>query len=625
MLKSPANAGAVGAAPPTSTETAIVEGVDAILRRLCAGEQGLRYDTTLQDACRWAMDTKGKRIRLMLFVQVARMDQDGDSARLANGAATVELLHLASLVHDDVVDASDVRRGRASVRARFGDQAAVLAGCWLAARAVQLVAACGETPARMFADTARWMVDGQILEVQDIGRADRSVACYLRSIEGKTGSLFSFSSALAAELSGAPADEVECHERYGRHLGIAFQIVDDTLDVAGDPVVMGKGVETDLRQGLYTLPVLYARDSDADGVEAALLTAGEHLETARHAIAHLSGGAKLEALTEQLMDYARSCLAAGTAPAPAPAATNGRPAFDDGLAPMRLAPVAGLPGAVNEQVTAVLDQAAAALETDFLPLREVLEKATESPAAGMCAAALLSLIAEAECAAPDRARLAAVALELVTLLTRITRGITPSAASNPRGPADNGLRVLAVDLIQSRSVVAAAAAGASFTRMLGETVAGWSEAQMLQFDQADGRQHGAFTDVDAAWDDLGGFVELAARAAVQLSELPPAENAHYARFGRELGVAAHLAADCVELLSADRRTLFGGGQDRRPDTEGACDPGRISSPIADVVSHASRAREALEQTCLHDRRLLEELTEVPVRLLHEAFSAPANP
>jgi octaprenyl-diphosphate synthase len=562
----------------------------------------------------------------MLFVQVTRLYQGGDPGRLANAAATVELLHLASLVHDDVVDASDERRGKASVRARFGDQAALLAGCWLAARAVQLVAACGETPVRMFADTVRWLVDGQILELQDLGRADRSVARYQRSIEGKTGSLFSYSSALAAELLGAPADEVESLERYGRHLGIAFQIVDDTLDMVGNPAAMGKGVGTDLRQGLFTLPVLYARDSEPDGVQAALVTAGEHLESARHAIDHLTAGAELDALTKQLMEYARSCLAAGRAPAAAPPATSGPLAVKDALPPLELAPVAGLPGAINDQVVAVLDQVAATLETDFLPLGEVLERATESPAAGMCAATLLSLIADAHCASPDRALSAAVALELVALLPRITRDVTLSAASNPRGPGDNALRVLAVDLVQSQAAVAAAEVGWEFTRMLGQTIARWSEAQMLLFDRAAGRRHRASPAGDAARDHLGGFVEFAARAAVQLSELPCAEREHYARFGRELGVAAHLAADCVELLSADRRTPFGSGEeDRRPDIEGSCDPVRISSPAADVVLHASRARETLEQTSVHDRRLLEELTEVPVRLLREAFAAPAIP
>jgi geranylgeranyl pyrophosphate synthase len=662
MPKTLGHATAVGA-PPLTGEAAMMERVDAILRRLCVGSDGLRYDTTFQDACRWAIDTKGKRLRLRLFVQAARMGECADPDRLAAGATAVELLHLASLVHDDVIDASDTRRGKPSVRSRFGDQAALLSGCWLAARAVQLVAACGDVPARMLADTARRMCDGQILELHDLGRIDRSVARYLRSIEGKTGSLFALSSALAAQLSGAPADEVEALERYGRNLGIAFQIVDDTLDVGGDPVAIGKDVGTDLRRGLYTLPVLYALDADpalrsafgadgphakdpsallrdvarAGGIETALVTACEHLDNARHAIRHLAATDELEGLTDALIDYGRSGLASGMAHAAREnrletadvAAVDERSRLDDGVGGIGLAPVAGLPDALRDDVAAVLDEVAGVLYTDFPPLRETLETGAGSPAAGICAATVLGLIAESEGAFRERGVSAARALELVALLPRLTRDMTRAATHTPPDPSTNALRVLAVDLVQSRALVAAAEAGASFTRMLAQTVAAWSEAQMLQSDHVGDRRTQVSAGIETARHHLGDFVELAARATVQLSHLPPDDTEGYARFGHELGVATQLASDCVELLSPDRGMLFGGGEDAARAPASASNGGvaslpltRISAPVADVVSHGRRSVEALEQTTRSDTRSLEELAQVPVRLLHDAFSAP---
>jgi heptaprenyl diphosphate synthase len=613
------------------------------LRSLFAGERALQYDTTLQEACRWAIDTKGKRLRLRLFVQAAQVDGRAEPGLLASAATAVELLHLASLVHDDVVDESDTRRGKPSVRSKFGDHAAVLGGCWLAAQAIQLVAATGDAPTRMFADTARRMCDGQILELDDVGRVDRSVARYLRSIEGKTGSLFSLSSALAAELSGAAADDVQALERYGRHLGVAFQIVDDTLDVAGDPGAIGKDVGTDLQRGLYTLPVLYARDAEpairealsvdgahnggrasllldvcrAGGVESALATADEHLDHARRAIAHLGGTRELEMFTESLMEYGRTSLAgdwgwgAREAESVRPVLETAGPVVDGwragGRGPSTLAPAAGLPDGVREGAAAVLAEAARALETDFTPLREVLAASIGSPASGLCAATVMSLVAEGECAFRDRAFSAAVALELVATLPRLTAGIAKTASENPLGPNENALRTLAIDLVQSRAVIAAAEVGASFTRQLGAAVASWSETQMLHFEIAEGRRGARSVDADPGA-HLGGFAELAARMAPQLSLFPADETRHYARFGRELGIAAQLATDCVELLTSDR-------------------PGarlsRISAPAADVVSHARRSAEALEHTSRRDRRLLTELTEVPVRILHRAFSAPA--
>ncbi len=200
----------------------------------------------------------GKRLRpsLLLLVAGALGYQDPQRFKMA---AVVEFIHTATLLHDDVVDASTLRRGRPTANETFGNPASVLVGDFLYSRAFQMMVEAGEMRImQILADATNVIAEGEVLQLMNMHDAALTEADYLRVIRSKTAKLFEASARLAAVLAGVdPATEARCAE-YGQALGTAFQVIDDALDYDGDIAEMGKNLGDDLREGKATLPLIVA-------------------------------------------------------------------------------------------------------------------------------------------------------------------------------------------------------------------------------------------------------------------------------------------------------------------------------------------------------------------------------
>ena len=207
----------------------------------------------------------GKKLRPAIALLAGRLGKY-DLDQLVAVAASVELLHTATLVHDDVIDDAPQRRGQPTAAALFGNAASVMLGDYMFAHAADLVAQTGDVRVvRNFARTLRVMASGELQ--QDLSAFDYSadVQRYLDRIAGKTASLFATAAEGGAIVAAVPEPQVAALRRYGQSLGMAFQIVDDILDFAGDAETMGKAVGSDLREGTLTLPaLLYMQDQPDD-------------------------------------------------------------------------------------------------------------------------------------------------------------------------------------------------------------------------------------------------------------------------------------------------------------------------------------------------------------------------
>jgi heptaprenyl diphosphate synthase len=203
----------------------------------------------------------GKRFRPLLVLLAAETGTDPDADAVLTAACVVELTHLASLYHDDVMDEADVRRGADSANARFDNHIAILTGDLLFARSSELTAELGADAVLIQSRTFARLVEGQILEGVAPGAGDDPVAHHLDVVAGKTGALIATSALYGARFAGASREVEEALTAYGEIVGTAFQISDDILDIASDSVESGKTPGTDLREGVPTLPVLMARRS----------------------------------------------------------------------------------------------------------------------------------------------------------------------------------------------------------------------------------------------------------------------------------------------------------------------------------------------------------------------------
>jgi heptaprenyl diphosphate synthase len=223
-------------------------------------------------AARHLMDAGGKRIRPLLVLLAGETgDPTGAAADdLLTAACVVELTHLASLYHDDVMDEADLRRGASSANARWDNHVAILTGDFLFARSSELTARLGRDAVRIQAQTFARLVEGQILETLQPQGGDDPLEHYLRVVAGKTGSLIATSALYGARFSGAPLEVEEALTAYGEKVGVAFQLSDDILDVASEHEESGKTPGTDLREGVPTLPSLIAQRS-SDPADARLL------------------------------------------------------------------------------------------------------------------------------------------------------------------------------------------------------------------------------------------------------------------------------------------------------------------------------------------------------------------
>jgi len=206
----------------------------------------------------------GKRLRPVLALATATSGSGAATREDLLGAVAVELVHLASLYHDDVMDEATVRRNVESVNARFGNLVAIVAGDFLLARSAEIAAGLGTEIAALLAATLGELCQGQVAEVHSAFQVGRSQDSYTDAIAGKTASLMATSCRIGALTGGLRRDEVDAFTLFGRYFGMVFQVRDDILDVVGTEAELGKPAGQDLAEGIYTLPVLLAlADPDA--------------------------------------------------------------------------------------------------------------------------------------------------------------------------------------------------------------------------------------------------------------------------------------------------------------------------------------------------------------------------
>ncbi len=203
----------------------------------------------------------GKRLRPMLVMLAARAcGYDGDDDALL--AAVVEFIHTATLLHDDVVDDSEMRRGQQTASAIWGNEAAVLVGDYLYSRAFQMMVRADSMPIMtLLADTTNTIAQGEVMQLLNIRDPDTSESKYNEVIYAKTACLFEAAGRIGAMLAAAPASRQDSLRDYGKHLGIAFQLVDDALDYSAESDALGKNVGDDLAEGKPTLPLIYAMEN----------------------------------------------------------------------------------------------------------------------------------------------------------------------------------------------------------------------------------------------------------------------------------------------------------------------------------------------------------------------------
>jgi heptaprenyl diphosphate synthase len=222
------------------------------------------------EAARHLLAAGGKRFRPLLVLLAAEAGDRADAEEVITAACVVEITHVGSLYHDDVMDEADLRRGADSANSRWDNHIAILTGDFLFAKSSEMTAQLGPDAVRIQAETFSRLVEGQILETVAPGPGEDPVQHYLEVVAGKTGSLIATSARYGALFGGAGQEIEQALTAYGEIVGSAFQLSDDILDVASDSQESGKTPGTDLREGVPTLPVLMARRS-TDPADARLL------------------------------------------------------------------------------------------------------------------------------------------------------------------------------------------------------------------------------------------------------------------------------------------------------------------------------------------------------------------
>ena len=220
-------------------------------------------DPFLNEVAGHLIQAGGKRLRPALVMASAVAGGATITPPVVEGGISVELVHLGSLYHDDVLDEATSRRGVASVNARWGNLVAILSGDFLLARASEIAASLGTEVAGLLAATIARLCMGQVSELKTAFDVNRSTQAYLDSITGKTASLMSASCRIGALTAGLSRPQVEALTAFGEALGMVFQIRDDVLDVVGTEESLGKPPGQDLVEGIYNLPVIHAL-ADAD-------------------------------------------------------------------------------------------------------------------------------------------------------------------------------------------------------------------------------------------------------------------------------------------------------------------------------------------------------------------------
>ncbi len=263
----------------------------------------------LTDIAQHLLMAGGKRFRPLLALLAAEFGPSSDGRPIEAGVA-VELIHLGSLYHDDVIDEADTRRGAASVNANWSNTVAILAGDFLMARASEVAAThLSQESVRLLAATYAELVEGQTRELGLLDDLDHSIADYEAVIGGKTASLICTSARLGAMAADADPDTVEALATWAWEVGMVFQIADDALDLVATDDVLGKPAGSDIREGTFTMPVLLAA-AGPDGDELRSLLAGPRPyseETVERAVALVTGGGYVDrALDAALERLARA-------------------------------------------------------------------------------------------------------------------------------------------------------------------------------------------------------------------------------------------------------------------------------------------------------------------------------
>jgi heptaprenyl diphosphate synthase len=241
--------------------------VEELLHREVQSEFRFLTETSLH-----LVDAGGKRFRPLFTLLAGQfgldgLDQEGRAADVVRAAAVVELVHLATLYHDDVMDEATMRRGAASANARWDNTVAILTGDFLFAHASRLVADLGPDAVRIIACTFAELVTGQMRETLGPAQGVDPVAHYLSVVQEKTSSLIATAGRYGAMFSGASPERIDALRRFGEIIGTAFQISDDIIDIASPTAQSGKTPGTDLREGVRTLPMLYALAEGGPRVE----------------------------------------------------------------------------------------------------------------------------------------------------------------------------------------------------------------------------------------------------------------------------------------------------------------------------------------------------------------------
>ena len=298
------------AAPPVtrfadvqSLAGADMSAVDALIRTRLASDVVL-----INQVAEHIVGSGGKRLRPMLHLIAAHAAgyAGRDHVQLA---AVIEFIHTSTLLHDDVVDESDLRRGRKTANAVWGNAASVLVGDFLYSRSFQMMVELDSMRVmRILADTTNRIAEGEVLQLLNIGNPDTSEQAYLDVIERKTAVLFAAATRLGAVLARLPTDQEDALARYGLDLGYAFQIADDVLDYASDASTLGKNIGDDLAEGKPTLPLIVAIARSAPAQAAMLKQAIRNggLDTLDGVLTAIHASGALDASREQARRYADS-------------------------------------------------------------------------------------------------------------------------------------------------------------------------------------------------------------------------------------------------------------------------------------------------------------------------------
>jgi heptaprenyl diphosphate synthase len=283
-----------------------LDGIELALRASVRSE-----DEFVDGAAKYLVDAGGKRFRPLLALLAAQFG-DPEADGVVMSAVVCELTHLATLYHDDVMDEATVRRGAESANSRWNNTVAILTGDFLFARASDILADLGPEAVRIQARCFERLVTGQIRET--VGPKDGAdpIDHYLAVLADKTGSLIAASAELGARFAGVDDQVVESLRAYGEQIGVAFQISDDILDIASERGQSGKTPGTDLREGVQTLPVLYAlRSAEADSARLRELVSRPITDDAEHAeaLALLRASDAIEQARETMLSYADAARA----------------------------------------------------------------------------------------------------------------------------------------------------------------------------------------------------------------------------------------------------------------------------------------------------------------------------